>query len=171
MPIKNEDPTTYEVIKPDPPGTIDTAEDAIIKQAISILEHRIQQPGIRLLNSNALRDYLKLELAGQEYESFCLLLVDVKHRVIRPLLRLFRGTLNQAPVYAREVLKTVLHYNAHAVFLVHNHPSGGTAHSKEDVQVTKKLQAALKLIDVQVLDHFIVGGSAPCSSLKELALI
>jgi DNA repair protein RadC len=103
----------------------------------------------------AVRQYLQLMLGGRAYESFAVLFLDVKNRLISSE-ELFRGTLDQASVYPREVLKSALKHNAAAVILAHNHPSGSCEPSSADRQLTSKLQQALQLIDIRVLDHFIV---------------
>lgn len=105
----------------------------------------------------AVRDYLRLQLGGLEHEVFAALFLDAQHRLIayEPL---FRGTLSQTSVYPREVLKRTLALNAAALILAHNHPSGVAEPSRADEHLTQSLKAALALIDVRVLDHFIVGG-------------
>lgn len=110
------------------------------------------------LNSPAaVRDYLKLHFMGREYESFVALFLDAQHRVIEAE-ELFRGTLTQTSVYPREVVKAALHHNAAAVIFAHNHPSGVSEPSKSDEMLTGALKQALALVDVRVLDHFIVAG-------------
>lgn len=91
-----------------------------------------------------------------EHEAFWLLLMDTKHNVIK-FKKLFRGSIDSASVYPREVVKTALKYNAAAVAIIHNHPTGETFPSHADVILTKKLVEALALVEVRVLDHFIVG--------------
>lgn len=108
-----------------------------------------------LSEPQTVRDWLRLHLGACEHEIFCLLLLDKQNQLIE-LVELFRGTLGEACVYPREVLKTVLEHNAAAVILVHNHPSGKAEASAEDRQLTRTLQEALRLIEVPVLDHFIV---------------
>jgi DNA repair protein RadC len=110
----------------------------------------------------AVRDYLRLMLAGREHEVFVVLYLDAQHRV-RDTEELFRGTLTQTSVYPREVVKCALHHNAGAVIFAHNHPSGVAEPSHADETLTQALKQALALIDVRVLDHFIVAGSAVLS--------
>jgi DNA repair protein RadC len=110
------------------------------------------------LNSpREVRDYLKLVLARSDREIFVVLMLDAQHRVISTE-ELFAGTLTQTSVYPREVVKAALGRNAAAVIFAHNHPSGVAEPSHADELLTRSLKAALALVDVQVLDHFIVAG-------------
>lgn len=113
--------------------------------------------GDALNSPAAVRDYLKLHFAGRQYESFVALFLDAQHRVI-DAEELFRGTLSQTSVYPREVVKAALHHNAAAVIFAHNHPSGVPEPSQSDRMLTDALKQALALVDVRVLDHFIVAG-------------
>jgi DNA repair protein RadC len=106
----------------------------------------------------AVRDCLRIHFAGREYESFVALFLDAQHRLI-DTEELFRGTLTQTSVYPREVVKAALHHNAAAVIFAHNHPSGVAEPSKADEQLTLALKQSLSLVDVRVLDHFIVAGA------------
>lgn len=116
-----------------------------------------------VLNSPiAVRDCLRIQFAGQECESFVALFLDSQHRLIN-LLELFRGTLTQTSVYPREVVKAALRVNAAAVIFSHNHPSGVAEPSQSDQQLTTALKQALALVDVRVLDHFIVAGASVLS--------
>lgn len=108
----------------------------------------------------------KTLLAGYEHEVFALLLLDSKHRVIA-FRELFRGTIDGASVYPREVVKLALEWNAAAVILVHNHPSGDPEPSQADRSLTIKLKEALNLVGTRTLDHIVVG-SEGCVSLAEL---
>jgi len=115
-----------------------------------------------LSSPRAVRDYLRLSLAGRDHEVFVVLLLDAQHRVAA-FEELFRGTLTQTSVYPREVVKCALKHNAAAVIFAHNHPSGAAEPSHADEILTRSLTAALALVDVQVLDHFIVAGSRTMS--------
>ena len=106
----------------------------------------------------AVRDSLRIHFAGREYESFVALFLDAQHRLVTTE-ELFRGTLTQTSVYPREVVKAALHHNAAAVIFAHNHPSGVAEPSRADEQLTQALKQALSLVDVRVLDHFIVAGA------------
>lgn len=115
------------------------------------------------LNSpGSVRDYLRLIFAGQEYESFVVLFLDAQNRLI-VAKELFRGTLTQTSVYPREIVKEALRHNAAALIFSHNHPSGVPEPSRADEQLTSSLKQALSLVDVKVLDHFIVAGAATLS--------
>jgi len=103
------------------------------------------------------RAFLTLKLADLEYEVFGTLFLDTRHRVLA-YEELFRGTINGAAVYPREVVKRGLALNASAVIFVHNHPSGVPDPSTDDQRITTRLKEALALVEIQVLDHFIVGG-------------
>lgn len=116
-----------------------------------------------LLDSPAkVREYLALQFAGQDHESFVTLYLDAQHRLIADE-ELFRGTLTQTSVYPREVVKRALHHNAAAVMFAHPHPSGACEPSRADELLTTTLKQALGLVDVRVLDHFVVAGSAAVS--------
>ena len=110
----------------------------------------------------AVADFLKLHFAGQSHESFAVLFLDARHALVA-FEDIFRGTLTQTSVYPREVLKRALHHNAAAVVLAHNHPSGVAEPSQSDELLTTTLQEALKYVDVRVLDHIVVAGSATVS--------
>ena len=103
-------------------------------------------------------DYLKIHFAGREYESFVVLFLDAQNCLIE-VEELFRGTLTQTSVYPREVVKSALRFNAAAVMLSHNHPSGSTRPSRADEHLTQTLKAALALVDVRVLDHLVIAGN------------
>lgn len=105
----------------------------------------------------AVKQYLQLLLAKKPYESFAVLFLDVKNRLIAAE-ELFRGTLMHASVYPREVVKAALGHNTAAVILAHNHPSGTPEPSAADHALTDALKQALSLVDIRVLDHFVVAG-------------
>src|SRR5882672_9844913 len=115
-----------------------------------------------LSSPRAVRDYLRLQLGGREQEVFVVLLLDAQHRVIA-CEELFQGTLTQTSVYPREVVRCALKHNAAAVIFAHNHPSGVAEPSHADEILTRSLKSALSLVDIQVLDHFIVAGSRTMS--------
>jgi DNA repair protein RadC len=114
--------------------------------------------GAALTSPGAVRDYLRLALGAREHEVFMALFLDAQHRVLAAE-ELFRGTLTQTSVYPREVVKAALRANAAAVILAHNHPSGAAQPSRADELLTRNLKEALALVEVKVLDHFIVAGS------------
>lgn len=108
------------------------------------------------------RDYLRLKLGGLEREVFVVLFLDAQNRV-QAHEELFCGTLTQTSVYPREVVKRALHHNAGSVIFAHNHPSGVAEQSRADELLTAALKQALALVDVRVLDHFIIAGNATLS--------
>jgi len=117
----------------------------------------------------AVRDYLQLQLGGLHHEVFAVLFLDSQHRLIA-LEEMFRGTLTQTSVYPREVVKHALTLNASSVVLAHNHPSGTAQPSRADEALTHTLKAALALVDVRVMDHFVVTASQAVS-MAELGLV
>ncbi|MFA0117072.1 DNA repair protein RadC [Vibrio breoganii] len=130
-------------------------ENQILEKATEILEQRYIR-GQALCSPDGVKNYLRHRLGSQDREVFALLLLDSQHRVIA-YEELFYGTIDAATVYPREVVKHALKANAAAVILTHNHPSGDTSPSEADKRITKRLVDALSLIDIRVLDHFIVG--------------
>lgn len=122
-----------------------------------------------LLNSpDIVKDYLRLSLGHERVEVFVALWLDAQHRLIE-MQTLFRGTLSQTSVYPREVVRAALAKNAAAVILAHNHPSGSTAPSQADRSLTHVLKGALALVDVNVLDHCIVGRGETHSAVRSMA--
>ncbi len=115
-----------------------------------------------LTSPQAVRDYLRLALGTREHEVFVSLFLDAQHRVIAAE-ELFRGTLTQTSVYPREIVKAALKANAAAVIFAHNHPSGVAEPSQADELLTRQLKEALAMVDVKVLDHFIVAGRSTLS--------
>jgi len=122
----------------------------------------ILQRGNALTSPDITRAYLSAHLRGYSYEVFACLFLDNQNRVIK-LEELFRGTIDGASVYPREVAKQALHHNAAAVIFAHNHPSGIAEPSQSDQLITNKLKQALALFDIRKLDHFIIGDGAPYS--------
>lgn len=115
------------------------------------------QAGVALNSPQAVKQYLQLLLSGRAYESFAVLFLDVKNRLI-VCDEMFRGTLTHTSVYPREIVKAALAHNAASVILAHNHPSGTPEPSAADHTLTQALKQALALIDVRILDHFVVAG-------------
>ena len=141
---------------------------AVLELARRALACQLQEKTI-FSNPQAIRDYLQLQLGSREHEIFAVLFLDASHRLI-VLEELFRGTLTQTSVYPREVVVRALALNAANVVLAHNHPSGTAQASRADEAITQTLKAALALIDVRVLDHFIVTRTAAVS-MAEMGLI
>ena len=114
--------------------------------------------GEMLVSPEHVRDYLKLSMCTQESEVFGVIWLTAKHSVICHEI-LFNGTIDGSAVYAREVVKHALKHNAAAAFIFHNHPSGNPEPSNADKLLTAKLKEALAIVDVRLLDHFVVGAS------------
>jgi DNA repair protein RadC len=134
---------------------------AVLEMARRALGEEMRQ-GDALASPAAVRDYLRLALAGKAYEVFCVVFLDTQHRVLA-VEELFRGTLTQTSVYPREVVKRALAHNAAALILAHNHPSGLAEPSRADETLTQTLKSALALVDVAIIDHFIVGNGCALS--------
>lgn len=144
--------------------------DATILEALAILERRLREPGECLASPGQVRAYLMLHLAELEHESFVGIFLDARNRLIGTV-ELSRGSLTQSPVYPREAVKVALRLNAAAVIFAHNHPSGCAEPSKADEMLTRTLRDTLALVDVRVLDHFIVAGPTPPLSFGERGLL
>lgn len=146
------------------------SNDDIVRMALQILEQRARYNPVSLGSPSAVRDFLMLKLADCEREEFWTIWLDAQNRVI-DLECAFVGTLTQTAVYPREIVKSALRHNAAGVILSHNHPSGVSEPSGADIALTKTLKDTLALIDVRVLDHFIVAGTASPLSFAERGLI
>lgn len=151
---------------------IELDDDQLINQACQVLEQRLKYRSSRgdnaLESPDAMRDLLRLRLAEHEHEVFVGLFLDNRHRLIA-YEEMFRGTVDGASVHPREVVKAALKHNAVAVVFAHNHPSGVAEPSESDKRITARLREALALVDVRVLDHFVVGDSI--TSFAECGLI
>ena len=141
---------------------------AVLELSRRALASQLQQKTV-FSSPQAIRDYLQLQLGNRNHEIFAVLFLDTNHRLI-VLEEMFRGTLSQTSVYPREVVIRALALNAASVVLAHNHPSGNAQASRADEAITQALKAALALVDVRVLDHFIVT-STQAVSMAELGLI
>ena len=126
----------------------------IVQQALRLMEKTIRDTPL-LTSPQAVRDYLRLRLADRPHEVFGVLFLTAQNQVIE-FMEMFRGTLTQTSVYPREVVIEALSRNAAAVILTHNHPSGKSDPSVADEVLTHAIKAALAVVDVDVLDHFIV---------------
>ena len=129
---------------------------AAIELARRALREKVEKAPA-LTSPQAVRDLLRLTLAARQSEAFVCIWLDAQHHVIK-VEEAFSGTLTQTSVYPREVVKTALRMNAAAVIFAHNHPSGVAQPSRADELLTRNLKDALELIEVKVLDHFIVAG-------------
>jgi DNA repair protein RadC len=139
----------------------DATQEEVIAVARRVLGYRVRR-GAALDSPKVVRDFLCLQLGDREHEVFAALFVNAQNRLIA-YKELFRGTLTQASVYPREMVKEALAANASAVVFVHNHPSGLPEPSGADQVLTLRLKEALETVDVRVLDHFIVAGDATMS--------
>lgn len=137
---------------------------AVLEMGRRHLEATIRRDSA-LESPQAVRDYLKAKLRHEPHEIFACLFLDTKHRVLA-FEPLFYGTIDGASVYPRQVVKRALAHNAAALILTHNHPSGVAEPSQADKQLTERLKEALALIDVRILDHFIVGDGEPLSMVE-----
>ncbi|MGE8504213.1 MAG: RadC family protein [Pseudomonas sp.] len=134
---------------------------AVLEMSRRHLAERLRRDSA-LESPRAVRDYLKAQLRHEPHEVFGCLFMDAKHRVLAFEV-LFRGSIDSASVYPRQVVKRSLANNAAAVILTHNHPSGVSEPSQADRVLTQRLKDALALVEVRVLDHFIVGDGEPLS--------
>lgn len=140
------------------------SEADILLMAQQLASQRLRR-GRSLTSPTVVFSHLQTLLGSYEHEVFALLMLDNKHRTLE-FRELFRGTLDGASVYPREVVKICLEHNAAAVILVHNHPSGDPEPSQADRVLTRKLQDALNLVDIRTIDHIVVG-SEGCVSMAE----
>ena len=134
---------------------------AVLEMARRALEEELKS-GDAMNSPKSVRDYLRLSLEGKKHEIFVGIFLDAQNRAIATE-ELFNGTLTQTSVYPREVVKRALYHNAAAMIFAHNHPSGVAEPSQADEILTQSLKQALALVDVKVLDHFIIGGGTAMS--------
>jgi DNA repair protein RadC len=126
-----------------------------VASALRYLEARLRHGTQLLSHSQDVCAFLQLSLAEEVSEVFAVIFLDSKHRLLA-FEKLFHGTINESTVYPRRVLQKALEHNAAAVIVAHNHPSGHCEPSEADVEITRELRAILKVIQVKLLDHFIV---------------
>ena len=139
------------------------AHKLCIARELLLRDLRTQMSSGPVMDSpQVLRDWLRLYCAGLEHEVFVVLYLTVHHSLIEAV-QMFRGTLTQTSVYPREVVKGALRHNAAAIVMAHNHPSGQPEPSRADEFLTQALKTALALVDVRVLDHFVVAGDRAVS--------
>ncbi|MGH8257975.1 MAG: JAB domain-containing protein [Steroidobacteraceae bacterium] len=147
-------------------GTVESASSQdILRAARAVLAHRVRR-GALLQSPQKVGEYLTLRLGHLDYECFGLILVDGRHRVI-DCVELFRGTIDGAAVYPREVIKLALERQAAAAVAYHNHPSGVREQSQADELITKKLASALAAVEVRLLDHLVLAGPNVLSFAQE----
>jgi DNA repair protein RadC len=141
------------------------AKRAQFAAAVELARRALQEhltENTALTSPGAVRDYLRLKLAARKEEAFVCIWLDAQHRAIDFEVA-FRGTLTQTSVYPREIVKRALERNAAAVIFAHNHPSGVAQPSRSDELLTRDLKEALALVEVRVLDHFVVAGNQAIS--------
>lgn len=138
---------------------------AIFEMSRRALKEQMQARDV-LSSPQQVRDYLCLRLGGLTREVFMVLFLDAQNRVLAQE-ELFSGTLTQTSVYPREVVKRALHHNAASVIFAHNHPSGIAQQSRADELLTTALKQALGLVDIRVLDHFVVAGNTTLSFAEQ----
>lgn len=141
-----------------------------VERAFKVLEKNATYRMQALNAPGTVRDFLKLHLCHLEHEVFVALWLDAQNRLIASE-EMFRGSLTQTSVYPREVVKSALQHNAAAVIFAHNHPSGVSEPSLADTLLTRQLKEALALVDVRLLDHFIVAGNTSPLSLAERGMV
>jgi DNA repair protein RadC len=147
-------------------GTAESASTQdILAAARAVLAHRVRR-GALLQSPERVGEYLATRVGHLDYECFGLILVDGRHRVI-DCVELFRGTIDGASVYPREVVKLVLDRQAAAAIAYHNHPSGVRDQSQADELITKKLASALAAVEVRLLDHLVLAGPNVLSFAQE----
>jgi DNA repair protein RadC len=150
-------------------GRYRPARQAEILEAARTAALKLLPPGAACSRPTDAVEFLRLRMAGLQHEVFAALFLDIRNRVIA-YEELFSGTIDQAAVYPREVVKRALHHNAAHIIFAHNHPSGQVGPSQADIAITAKLREALALLDIRVLDHLIVGASE-FASLAERGLL
>lgn len=144
-------------------------DEEILHRALTILENRLHKPEHYFTQPNDTSTYLKLQFNGLEHESFRVMFLDSQHGLIQEE-EMFRGTIDGASVYPREVVKAAIKFNAAAVIFAHNHPSGICEPSQADKHITQRLKEALGLVDIRVLDHIVVGGNQSFSFAEHLMI-
>ncbi|QPO21970.1 DNA repair protein RadC [Pseudomonas sp. Y39-6] len=137
-------------------------EDQLIETALQILDRRLFTRGPKLEDPHEVRNYLKLQLAGMDHEVFAVIYLDSVHRPIKFEV-LFHGSISSAVIHPRQVIKRALAHNAAAIIIAHNHPSGCHTPSLADRRLTACLKKSLELVEVRVLDHFIIAEGTPLS--------
>ncbi len=144
------------------------AKYVLVQAVLEIARRHLQetlQKGDALTDPVTTRRFLSAHLRDYPFEVFTCLFLDNRHRILR-FSELFRGTINGASVYPREVVRQALQHNAAAVIFAHNHPSGVAEPSQADRDLTRSLQQALALVDIRTLDHIVVG-DGECVSFAE----
>jgi DNA repair protein RadC len=131
------------------PGEMTPQDRRLIQRALRALDRHLHEPGVAFTSTHAVREWLRLHMAALEREEFRVLYLDNQNQLIAHET-LFTGTINRTEVHPREVVKRALHFNAAAVILAHNHPSGETTPSQADKTLTQRLVQVLQLVDIRV---------------------
>ena len=150
-------------------GRYKAATVAEVSMAYAEIANAKGKPGTVVKSPADSEAFLMLQLQDLEHEMFCVMFLDNREKVIA-FEQMFRGTIDGTSVYPREVVKESLRYNAAAVILAHNHPSGVAEPSTADERITRRLKAALELVDIRLIDHIIVG-AGKCVSLASRGLL
>jgi len=153
--------TLYVADADHPQGFRAATYEEILAAARRALASRVRR-GAQLSDSSAVRDDLRAHLADREHETFVVLFLDSRQRLIA-LSEMFRGTIDGASVHPREIVKESLRHNAAAVIFAHNHPSGIAEPSHADELITRRLRDALALVDIRVLEHLVVASQGVTS--------
>ena len=132
-------------------------ENAVINEAIEILDGRLKRGGVHCTSSEEVSKFLRLKLQQKEREVFAVIFLNSQHQMIE-YDEMFKGTINAASVYPREIAKKALQVNAAAIIIAHNHPSGIPTPSEADKRITAAIKKSIALFDINLLDHVIVGG-------------
>ena len=141
-------------------------EEQIIQQALAILTSRLQEKTEPLCNAHMVKSFQRLQLEQKEREHFSVLFLDTQNRLIKYQV-MFMGTIDSATISPREIVKMALKLNARSLIVAHNHPSGIATPSQQDINLTRKLVAALELVDIKLLDHMVIGHNNIISLAEE----
>lgn len=169
-PPKRIEPAAPPVEPPSCLHHLDPRTRRAIERAAKLLEESAVYRVEAMNSPAAVRTYLKMKMAGLEHEEFHAIWLDAQNRIIA-FDRLFSGTLTQTSIYPREVVKAAMRHNAAACILAHNHPSGMLEPSRADEMLTRTLKETLSMVDVKILDHFIVAGNNTPLSFAERGLL
>ena len=143
--------------------------NVIIEEAIRILEDSARYNPFTITSPSDTHKFLRLKLAHLEHEVFAVIFLDNRHQTIK-YEEMFRGTIDGASVYPREVVKRALQLNAAAIIIAHNHPSGVTDPSQADEAITHRIKVACALVDIRLLDHLIVSKTESTSLAERCVL-
>lgn len=163
--VRDETPAVYEVA-----GDMRDDDREVLEKAEAILQARLMRESGSLTSPPDVIDFLKVRLGALVREEFHAIWLDTRHRALA-VDCLFLGSIDGSAIYPREVVRAAIRHNAAAVIFAHNHPSGVTAPSEADRLITRRLCETLSLIDVRVLDHFVIGGNSKPASLAALGWV